>query len=69
MSGGASAPGLTTADLAEDPGLVPSTHVAAHNHLVFYSQGTQCPLPASIGTAYTRIHAVNYTYDKIKINL
>jgi hypothetical protein len=38
--------------LPEGPGLVPSTHMAAHNHLQLQLQGIQCPLVASLGTRH-----------------
>lgn len=36
--------------LVEDLGLVPSVHVAAHNHLQFQFHGIQCPLLSSLDT-------------------
>lgn len=36
--------------LVEDLGLVPSIHMAAHNHLQFQFHGIQCPLLSSLDT-------------------
>jgi hypothetical protein len=37
----------TLAVLPKDLGSIPSTHIAAHNHLKLKFQGIQCPLPSS----------------------
>lgn len=39
--------------LAENLGSVPSSHMAAHKHLEFQLQGTQCPLWASEVSRHT----------------
>lgn len=41
--------------LSEDLGLVPSTHVVAHNQEKLHFQGTQCPLLASVSTHGARV--------------
>ena len=40
------------AALAEDPGWVPSTHMAAQNPLRLWILGIQCPLLTSSGPEY-----------------
>lgn len=40
----------TLADLPKDPASVPSTHMAAHNHLELQFQGIRHPILASAAT-------------------
>jgi hypothetical protein len=45
--------------LAENLGLVPSTHMVAHNHLSLQIQGVWCPLLASLSTRCTHAKQKN----------
>jgi hypothetical protein len=56
------------AALAEDPGLIPSTHMVAHNHFKLYFQGIWHPLLATPGIPCIDTHAGQALINKIKIN-
>ena len=48
--------------LAEDPGSVPTTDMAAYNHLQLQFQRLQWPFLASIGTCIDTVHMNTHTY-------
>ena len=54
--------GAGDAALAEDPGLVPSTHIMAHNHPLFQLQWIQWSLLTSSGSRYT--YGTKHNADK-----